>query len=47
MEYERLVHEYRMTINDVRGMAIRERRYWLAMLNWRKDLAQWHAMNKT
>ena len=46
MEYERLVHEYSMSIRDVREMAVRERRYWTAMLTWRKETAAWQAMNR-
>jgi hypothetical protein len=46
LEYERLVHEYHMTIADVRSMAVRERRYWTAMLNWRREVATWQAMNR-
>jgi hypothetical protein len=47
MEYERLVHDYSMSIKDVREMAVRERRYWTAMLNWRKEMTSWQAMNRT
>jgi hypothetical protein len=47
MEYERLVHEYSMTISDVRSMAVRERRFWMAMLNWRKEVTAWQSMNRT
>jgi hypothetical protein len=46
MEYERLVHDYGMSIKDVREMAVRERRYWTAMLTWRKEIASWQAMNR-
>lgn len=47
MEYERLVHEYGMSIRDVREMAVRERRYWTAMLTWRKEVAAWLTVNRT
>lgn len=47
MEYERLVHEYSMSIKDVREMAVRERRYWMAMLTWRKEVASWQMANRT
>jgi len=47
MEYEQLVHEYHMSISDVKEMAVRERRYWTAMLRWRKEMTTWQAMQRT
>jgi hypothetical protein len=36
-----------MSISDVRDMAIRERRFWMAMLTWRREMAQWQTANRT